>query len=985
MQRTVFILAYFLFCANCFAQQYPFVYYTPKDGLVNSRVKSIRQDSRGFIYFITRGGLSIYDGARFINYSSQNGLVKDVVNDIIEITPDSLLVATNVDTLNTLVNGKTGIFKTADNFCPVINRFYKSKSGSYYAAADEGLFLLSGNKFVKIHLRDKENKETGRYLERIIEWKHFMLLIPWNSSLKEKLILYDTLKKKVVAIETKEDVNSICEDIYGRLWISSNNGVGFLDTSALEVEKIVITHPGKSYQAISHLKNSFSVFDHNDNKWFFNKTSIHRFTGEVESQTISSSQGLNVKNITNLFIDREGILWIATDGFGVAKLTNSGVELLNFLNQAPAVVTAIARDGDFTWIANSADHRIYKVYKNSVTSFRLPSPRVTITNIYSYNEKLYLETSNKLLCIANKNFPASYQHPELIFSEPNISLGNAVIDPFGNIIIQINKEDLSFYTYVISGKKVIYKFANSSIGDQATLDKAGRLWLITRNGQLLVFTIHPESASQYLQLQKDYTKELPNLNPRSILTDKMNNAWIGTRYRGIVFLKMNNLNIDSVIQFNSSNGLTDNFIYTLTCDSSGNIWAGTQTGLDKLTLKNQHYIIGNISKNNDYFQPINKIIVTATNQVWALSSEGIVLKIASSLLNPAVMPPHLYMREMKVNNQPFPLSTAHFSSPQNNFTFSFAAPSFWDERSILYSYLLEGSGNPIWSEPSNQSIFNFINLPPASYTLKVKCIFPEERYASQSTSFSFVIDPPWWQTWWFRTGIGILGIAILAASLHFYYNRKLEKEKAILEKQQAIEKERTRIATDMHDDLGAGLSRIKFLSETIGIKKQKGQPFEEDINKIRDYTHEMIDKMGEIVWALNEKNDSLSDLLSYTRSYAVEYLSQNGIRCSITAPDQFPQLFVSGEFRRNIFLSVKEALHNVVKHAQANHVVIKITVIKQLDIYIGDDGIGFDKKNIRPFSNGIFNMEKRIKEIGGNLSISNEKGTRVHFTVPMEV
>ena len=95
---------------------------------------------------------------------------------------------------------------------------------------------------------------------------------------------------------------------------------------------------------------------------------------------------------------------------------------------------------------------------------------------------------------------------------------------------------------------------------------------------------------------------------------------------------------------------------------------------------------------------------------------------------------------------------------------------------------------------------------------------------------------------------------------------------AILEKQQAIEKERTRIATDMHDDLGAGLSRIKFLSETIGIKKQQQQPIEEEISKIRDYTHEMIDKMGEIVWALNEKNDSLSDLLSYTRSYAVEYL-----------------------------------------------------------------------------------------------------------------
>ncbi|HWC54172.1 MAG TPA: ATP-binding protein, partial [Chitinophagaceae bacterium] len=225
---------------------------------------------------------------------------------------------------------------------------------------------------------------------------------------------------------------------------------------------------------------------------------------------------------------------------------------------------------------------------------------------------------------------------------------------------------------------------------------------------------------------------------------------------------------------------------------------------------------------------------------------------------------------------------------------------------------------------------------------------------------------------------------VLIAAVRFYYKRKLEKTKAILEKQQAIEKERTRIATDMHDDLGAGLSRIKFLSETIGIKKQKDEPIEEDISKIRDYSHEMIEKMGEIVWALNEKNDSLSDLLAYTRSYAVGYLSQNGISCTVEAPDQLSQDFVSGEFRQNIFLTVKEALHNIVKHSQANHVTLKIKTDTMLEILIQDDGIGFDKKNIRPYSNGLFNMEKRVKEIGGQISITSEKGTIVHISVPLK-
>jgi len=189
----------------------------------------------------------------------------------------------------------------------------------------------------------------------------------------------------------------------------------------------------------------------------------------------------------------------------------------------------------------------------------------------------------------------------------------------------------------------------------------------------------------------------------------------------------------------------------------------------------------------------------------------------------------------------------------------------------------------------------------------------------------------------------------------------------------------------MHDDLGAGLSRIKFLSETIGIKKQQQQPIEDEIGKIRQYSHDMIDKMGEIVWALNEKNDSLSDLLSYTRVYAMEYLSQNGITCNVEVPDHFSTSFVSGEFRRNIYLTVKEALHNIVKHSQATSVIIKIHVNDRLEFSLKDNGVGFDKNNIRPFSNGLTNMENRIKEINGEFLILNGKGTTIKIIVPIPV
>ncbi len=239
------------------------------------------------------------------------------------------------------------------------------------------------------------------------------------------------------------------------------------------------------------------------------------------------------------------------------------------------------------------------------------------------------------------------------------------------------------------------------------------------------------------------------------------------------------------------------------------------------------------------------------------------------------------------------------------------------------------------------------------------------------------------------TALLCIGILLVRNSrqkqkLHRQSLQSLKAEEE-LQRKMALEKEKTRIATDMHDDLGAGLSRIKFLSETIGIKQQQKQPIAEEIIKIREYSHEMIDKMGEIVWALNEKNDSLNDLLSYTRSYAMEYLLQNGIECSLMIPDDLPAILVSGEFRRNIFLAVKETLHNIVKHAEATLVSISIVTGKHLIVTITDNGIGFNPEKIRPFRSGLLNIKKRMADVGGTVQIESIGGTTVCLDVPLVV
>ena len=666
-------------------------------------------------------------------------------------------------------------------------------------------------------------------------------------------------------------------------------------------------------------------------------------------------------------------------------MRNTNTELLNSLDQRSIAISTITNQNDTIWLFNLTDNAVYRFSNDKFKLFPLQNKNLTAFNFFVHGQKLYLNVGKKLLLVKNKDDNNSYYHPQTIDASnaPN-GIGPGIIDRNGVIIQYIWETNSLVYLYVLKDDKLLMKHQQSNFIDQMVLDRKERLWMATRDNHILMFTLHPEQPSRYLQLEKDYSKEIPELNPRAITVDTDNHVWIGTRYNGVYRFEFKDGQFKSATQYTTQNGLTDNFVYTLTCDSNNTIWVGTQTGLDKIFRKNDQYIIGNVSKNNNFFQTVSKIVITKNNTVWALTTGGIILRI-SQTPSPikALEAPPLLFTSLQVNNKPFPDSAKKFSFRQNNLSFTVAATSFIDEKSIKYSYLLDGSGNNAWSEPLNNSTFNFINLSPAHYILKVRSDFPEEAYPSQIISYSFTILPPWWQTWWFRIGIVAAGLGILVIGIRFYYRRKLEKEKIILEKQQAIEKERTRIATDMHDDLGAGLSRIKFLSETIGIKKQKQLPFEEDITKIREYSHEMIDKMGEIVWALNEKNDSLSDLLSYTRSYTVEYLSQSGVSCTIDSPEFLPANFVSGEFRRNIFLSVKEILHNIVKHSQANHVIISIQFNDKLYINIKDDGIGFDRSKIRPYSNGLMNIEKRMKDIGGFVEIQNTNGTLVRLIVPL--
>src|SRR6185436_13419478 len=245
-QKKVFFLACLFICIDCFAQQYPFVQYTPKDGLVNSRVRKIYQDSKGRMYFITFGGLSIYDGARFSNYTRQEGLPFDLVNDVLEISPDSVLIATNTSKLNVLVNGKIFDYPLAGNGSPLINRFLKCSDGKIYAAGDDGLFVLGANKFVRLPVTNKQGKDIGIYFDDIVEWGNYFLLSSWGN-VREQIILYDRRKQLTADSYTDADVSSIKPAPDGNIWIGTSAGIKTIVGDSATKGKLIVKELTDTY------------------------------------------------------------------------------------------------------------------------------------------------------------------------------------------------------------------------------------------------------------------------------------------------------------------------------------------------------------------------------------------------------------------------------------------------------------------------------------------------------------------------------------------------------------------------------------------------------------------------------------------------------------------------------------------------------------------------------------------------------------------
>lgn len=208
--------------------------------------------------------------------------------------------------------------------------------------------------------------------------------------------------------------------------------------------------------------------------------------------------------------------------------------------------------------------------------------------------------------------------------------------------------------------------------------------------------------------------------------------------------------------------------------------------------------------------------------------------------------------------------------------------------------------------------------------------------------------------------------------------KEYEKELAVLKAQ---EEERSRISLDMHDELGSGMTAIRLMSELAKTKMKEDSPAE--IDRISESANDVLNKMNAIIWSMNSGNDTLGNLISYIRSYSMEYLENTNINCKVIIPPVIAEKQITGDKRRNVFLCVKETLNNSLKYSAASEIVVAIEANDHLTIHIQDNGKGIDMQNLREFGNGLKNIQKRMSSVGGSFSIENKNGTLTTLTLPL--
>ncbi|MGZ3811893.1 MAG: sensor histidine kinase [Mucilaginibacter sp.] len=920
------------------------------------------QDSKGRLYFLTQEGFSVFDGQHFDNYGTESKYGTGIISDITEYKSGVVKLFSYDGDVYTMRNNHLQTDTSKRSLLRETSKIFSIGHDDKIFITNYHFLRESGKQFHLLHIA---SIKPG-FIEHSLQYGPYLLLVQSGEDKRQRILIYNYVNEKIADSLPINSTVTFISKVNRKVLMATAAGKWFsIDSALLERGKLKLL----PYKSAEILPVNFTP------------TKIQNNSGDNTLWLVAAEKGYCRINLTSntreyfsvadgvlstanwVFEDAEKNYWFGSAARGVQKLqwsmlikknkiSNLNLGYVNAINKTAAGESFISAEGG-----------VFVNEKNATSSFKDKNGFIFWQNEYwQFTDYKTLSGSKGTVYHLEKLVPG-YTAEDFLFSHSNIDKqGNLRIA--GRVFIFIDKSHhFSF-------------FRPGYFCDNIIESENEEYWCFLRSNN--VIKLKWDNGS----IKEIYHQPIPDLAPRFAIQWNSNTFFIATRVGGIKIFKWLDGQLKQTAAFNKLSGLSNNFVFVLLTKDKGHLLAGTAAGLDQITFLQKDTIIENIAQRNNIFSSFTDLVQLKDSSILCKTTDGQLFKINNSVRPASAFSPTAFFKTINVNNQPVDFTAQHiFDFVSNNFLFKASTPSFFDNKKIVFSFLLKGGGQA-WQQNTNSPDFEIKNLLPGAYSLILNIRYPGKIYRDGRLAYNFTIEPPFWKRWWFVLVAIILSVALIIYSVKWFYKRRLQKQIIELEKQQAIEKERTRIATDMHDDFGANLSRIKCISEKIQVLNRTDENLNNDLSKISLYSDEMAEKMNEIVWALNQRYDSLEDLISFSRAYAADYLQDKNIQLIFSA-DNIVDKKIHGEVRRNIFMVIKEALRNVLKHAGASVVTIEFKEQDKLIISIGDNGKGFDTHYIRPFANGIDNMKKRMDNIGGQIQVLNDHGTRIIMHVPV--
>ncbi len=1061
-----------VFIKPLLAERLPVRIYTSADGLGSSFVDYLMRDSRGFMWFCTRDGLSRFDGSRFITYEIGDEASPPGIESIYQTRDGNYWISTTGGSYRFDLNQVA----KPDPLKPRINaEFVTGGRGQFFEDRAGNIYLTTGT-FARLVKKD------GKYdLEPIPlnlpPRPNVTLVIAdmgetndgslWlNSSWGLIRRLPDS---RLVFYPTETNFSSgnasMMVDKSGRIWLSVLNRLivlkpepldafadaGEVTIKSLEPSSVINLNPeesflmpktsGEIFQFSSKTINNFvensyakRIFQTSDGDiWISAEDKLMQFSNNI-FRLHSRSEGLpNV--MSRMEEDSAGNLWIGGHA-GLARLDRQGLVTYGTDDGANSTrFFAINEDSEGTIYVVGRD---FYLNRFDGEKFEAVKPEIEPDSQFLWTSRFGLRTSNgdwwiltnkKLYYFAGAaNFSALDKRKATktftsadglkadgmfqIFedSEGNIWVSTRGRGNDGNSVARLKKGENQFHTFTEAEGLPVGKAASSYV-----TDSFGNIWVGFYEGGIARF-----DGERF-----EFFGEKDGL-PKGVLTDLhldgKGRLWLGSAIGGLLRLDDTSAKTPSFVYLTTADGLTGNNIRTITEDRFGRIYIGTASGVDRIspdTGRVKHYSV-NDGLAADFVVDSH---CDKKGNLWFATNDG--LSRLVPLPDEKTPAPQIFVGGLRIAGLEQPISQlgnteiekGDLAHTDNNFQIEFFGLDFRAGETLRYQYKLEGA-DPDWSQPTELRTVTFANLQPANYRFLVRAVNSDGTASENPAAISFKILPPFWQRWWFilLCALFVSGAIILLyryritnlreinAALtdakHAEENLRKSKEERLAE----LEKVRSRIATDLHDDIGASLTQIAVLSE-VAQAQSKGNGATDSLTRISDVSNELVEAMSDIVWSINPTKDHLSDLTQRMRRFASDILAAKGIAFHFDASHADREITVSTNVRREVFLLFKESVNNIVKHSGAKRVEIELKIADgNLTLKIADNGKGFlrdegremrdefkDENQFIPQTddyggNGILSMKKRALEMNGKVEIESVigKGTTINLSLPLE-